>query len=65
MIRRGSRSDDAGYYERQVLACGSCDRRIERSVKTDGTLRELNASIAGSLFPRQASSPKGRAPARE
>lgn len=40
IIRRGLRSDDDGYFERQVFICARCDLRIERGVNTDGTVRE-------------------------
>jgi len=40
IIRRGPRSDHGGYYEHQIFTCGSCDHTIERSVNTDGTVRE-------------------------
>jgi len=54
IVRRGPRSDDLGYYERQVFTCGSCDQRIEREVNTDGTLHERPHYQSGSEAPPEA-----------
>ena len=40
IIRRGSRVDERGYFERQEFVCANCNIRLERRVTTDGTVQE-------------------------